>query len=77
LVVLSSVAVSEKSLLANAIDRNTLVLERTQAHRQQAIAPALDPSRAYGQVHCTLTLDRTYTHFQKSASADQKQLSKN
>jgi hypothetical protein len=59
LVVLSSVAVSEKSLLANAIDRNTLVLKRTQAHKQQAIAPALDPSRAYGQVHCTLTLDRT------------------
>jgi hypothetical protein len=38
---LSFVAVSKKSLLASAIDCTTPVLERTQAHRQQEIAPAL------------------------------------
>jgi hypothetical protein len=58
----STVAVSEKVLLASVIDRTTLVLEHTQAYRKEAITPALNPSHACAQAHCKLVLDCTYLH---------------
>jgi hypothetical protein len=72
LVVLSFVAVLKKSLPANAIDRTTPTLERTQAHGQQAIAPANDPSRTCTQAHRTLAIDRTLPTLERT-SKDQPQ----
>jgi hypothetical protein len=56
---LSSVSVSEKSLLVNAIDHTILAHKRTQAHGQQVIAPARYPSCACSQAQCTLAINCT------------------
>ena len=62
-----------KTLPASAINHTTLAFQCTQAHREQAITLAIDPSLVCAQAHCTIaqlcsiSLTCARAHFQTSA----------